>query len=303
MTPKSVSNKSRALHSTSVSNGGVLTGKRGYTMNLKYFLTAVALCCLTFFVHGTAQALSVHVGDTSGTPGESDVVVYISVEDAAGLAGGDLTLTYDASALEAKGVTAGSLATTAGITAIGNIATAGQVKISLAGATGITSDSGILVTIAFDVVSGATLGTSVLELTRAILLNEQALTIPLENVFNGTFTVNDSTSPGDGIKVKVADASGSPGDTDISVSIAVENGTGLAAGDLTLTYDGSALVAKSVSAGPLVANSSITVVSNIAAIGQVRIAMAGATGTSSESGVLATINFDVNLDAAPGAYK
>jgi hypothetical protein len=261
---------------------------------------------LMTLIHSTAQALTVRVDDASGVSGAKGITVSITVADGVGLAGGDLTLTYTTSALTAQRVTAGSLASSAGITVIGNIATAGQVKISMAGATGLLSGNGVLAAITFDVHANAAPGTYKLELTRTVFRNEQAQIIPVQSVSSGSFTVTgNGTQPpvsGAGIVVRVDTVSAKPGDADVSVGIRIENGVGLAGGDLTLTYDASVLTAKRVTPGSLATASSINVIGNTTTIGQVKISMAGATGISSDSGVLVNVFFDVKQAVPAGRY-
>ena len=265
------------------------------------FLTVVAFAAVG---HSAAYALSLRVSDAAGAPGATDIAVNITVEGGVGVAGGDLTLTYNASVLTAKRATVGALAVSAGLTVAGNTATPGQVKISMASATGISTGSGVLVIITFDVAPNAAPGTYRLELTRTDLFDEQVRTLPLQSNSPGIFTITGPTiqppASGTGIKVRVGDVAASLGDTSVSVRISVENAKGLAGGDLVLTYETSILTAKQVTAGSLANTSGIIVIGNIATAGQVKISMAGATGSTSGDGVLVNIAFDVNSTAPVG---
>jgi hypothetical protein len=258
-------------------------------------------CIVTVLVPWSTQALSVRIADTTAEAGASAITVSIEVDNALGIAGGDLTLIYDAAALTAKRVATGSLAAASGLTVIGNTAGAGQVKIAMAGAIGLRSASGVLTTIAFDVSANAIPGTYSLELTRATFFNEQARTISVRHIASGTFTVASKARRG--VEVKIENVSGNLGDTGIEVSITVEDGTGLAGADLTLTYEASVLTAKEVTPGSLAAASGFMFTGNTAGPGLVKIAMAGATGIPSGGGALAIVIFDVKADAAPGAYS
>ena len=141
-----------------------MTSKRRLLLFAIFWMLPVLVPC-------TAYALSISVSYATADPGATDVAVTIDVDDATGIAGGDLTLTYDAVALTAKQASPTSLLTGALFTT--NLTTAGEVKISLAGTSGITSGSGALITITFDVKSDATPGNYELKLTRAVFRNAQ----------------------------------------------------------------------------------------------------------------------------------
>ncbi|MCC7261387.1 MAG: T9SS type A sorting domain-containing protein, partial [Candidatus Latescibacteria bacterium] len=112
-------------------------------------------------------ALRVSVGTArSGRSGTANIP--ISVSDARGIAGGDLTLTYDATALTAVNVVVEKLVQDASITMALNLDTAGQVKASLAGANAIASGSGALLTVVFEVKPTAKAGTVTLQLTGSL---------------------------------------------------------------------------------------------------------------------------------------
>jgi hypothetical protein len=131
------------------------------------------------------SATKVSVSDTSGMPA-SAVDVTINVDDATGIAGGDITLTYSLSVLTAKSVEKTTL--TSDFTLVSNLIL-GQVKISMASATGIAQGSGAIIKIAFEVNAAATSGsTSLLTLEPVSLYNEAADIIPVTTQ-NGTFTV------------------------------------------------------------------------------------------------------------------
>ena len=164
-------------------------------------------CIVIVLLPWSTQALSVRIGDTTAEAGATAITVFIEVDNAVGIAGGDLTLIYEAAALTAKRVAPGSLAAASGLTVIGNTASVGQVKIAMAGAIGIRSDSGVLTTIAFDVSPNAIPGTYSLELTRAIFLNEQAQTISVRHIASGTFTVADKGRQ-ESVEVKIENVSG-----------------------------------------------------------------------------------------------
>ena len=101
---------------------------------------------------------NVYADTVSSSPG-SDVTMAIRVDDAAGVAGGDLALSYDGTAMVATSVTPSDLLSGAGITLIHNLSTPGEVRISMAGASAIVSGSGTLLTVGFSIASTAPGGT------------------------------------------------------------------------------------------------------------------------------------------------
>jgi hypothetical protein len=122
--------------------------------------------------------------DAEGSAG-SPVTVPIYVTDATGIAGADITLTFGASVLTATG--AETTALTNGFTIVTN-PTPGQIRISLASATGIASGSGALVNVRFTVSSVAPGTTSQLTLQSTAVYDQNAQAIAHERI-DGLFTV------------------------------------------------------------------------------------------------------------------
>jgi len=118
--------------------------------------------------------------------------VPISIDDAAGVAGADITLTFDASILTATGAQITAL--TGGFSLISS-PTTGQIVISMARATGIASGNGSFVEVLFDVSASATGGdTSPLHLQSVLLYDETANPIA-DCAEHGTFIVSGCMSP------------------------------------------------------------------------------------------------------------
>jgi hypothetical protein len=113
--------------------------------------------------------------------------VPIAVNTAKGIAGGDLVLTYDAGAFTAKEAKSSELLTGAGITLIPNLGTAGKVQIAMAGAAGIVSGSGTLLTVNFEINAGTAPGAYELAL-QAMLWDENGMALPA-TVKHGAITV------------------------------------------------------------------------------------------------------------------
>ncbi len=109
----------------------------------------------------------------SGTPGQTGVAVPISVTDASGIAGADITLTFDSSILTATNAQLTTL--TSGFTLQTPTISPGQITISMTQATGIPSGSGAILNVIFNVNPSAVGGTySVLTLQSVSLLNQSA---------------------------------------------------------------------------------------------------------------------------------
>jgi formylglycine-generating enzyme required for sulfatase activity len=119
---------------------------------------------------GPGAALSLSVAGATGLR-KGTVTVPINAAGAQGMAGGELTLSYDTKFLTARQVKGTELVTNAGITVISNLTTAGQVKVSMAGAGGISAGRGALIIVDFEIKSTAPVGTTPLSL-QAKLVDE-----------------------------------------------------------------------------------------------------------------------------------
>ncbi|MSS73373.1 MAG: T9SS type A sorting domain-containing protein [Candidatus Latescibacteria bacterium] len=116
------------------------------------------------------------------------MTVPISVSDARGIAGGDLTLNYDATVLTAVQVQAEGLLSSTGIAVVSNLNTVGKVIVSMAGATGIASGSGALMGVSFEIKADAKEGVSPLSL-QASLKDQDGKVLP-SAVVAGSVTVS-----------------------------------------------------------------------------------------------------------------
>lgn len=122
----------------------------------------------TIALSGPGPTLKLSVGSATGLR-RGTVTVPVSVANAQGLAGGDLTLSYDVNALNPKQVTATDLLTKGGVTVVPNLAVKGQVKVSMAGAAGLASGSGPLIQVTFEVWSSARIGVTPLTLQAKVV--------------------------------------------------------------------------------------------------------------------------------------
>ncbi|MCC7261929.1 MAG: choice-of-anchor D domain-containing protein [Candidatus Latescibacteria bacterium] len=155
-------------------------------------MTALVCAWILVLEVGIARALTLSVADVSASPGQAGVSVSVKTDNAKDIAGGDMTISYDAKVLTAKKAKGADLLTMAGITVVSNLATAGQVKVSMAGVAGITSGSGVLVDITFDVKAGATPGAYTVNL-QADLSDENGASLPV-TVKKGSFTIKTAAS-------------------------------------------------------------------------------------------------------------
>jgi steroid delta-isomerase-like uncharacterized protein len=256
-------------------------------MRSKLAFTAVFF--LVFCV--SAYGIEVSMPQLSAQPGDM-ITVEISVDDATGIAGGDITLTYDPAILEAKEVRPTDLA--AGLTVLSNIEVAGAVTVSMLSVTleGLAGGSGALIEVDFEAIAA---GESPLILLEASFSDEIAADIPTTAVDGGVTVaaapVEPPVEPALAIQLSVPELSAQVGDT-ITVEISVDDATGIAGGDITLTYDPAILEAKEVRATDLAAT--LTVLSNIEVAGQVTVSMMSATleGLAGGAGALLEVDFE-----------
>lgn len=127
----------------------------------------------------------------SAAPGQAGVVVSILADSVGGIAGGSFTLTYDPGILTVREVRSTGL--TAGFTVVPNLSAPGQVRVAMAGASGIPSGSGALVVVTFDVRAGVAPGTYDLGI-QAALTDEKGRDIPV-TTRKGTLTVRGGITP------------------------------------------------------------------------------------------------------------
>ena len=155
-------------------------------------VTILALTCLAGGCGGggggggTATATrSLAVADQTASPGSS-ITVPVTISNAAGIAGIDITLTYNPSLLTATDAATTSLT---GDFALQRNITAGQIRIAMANATGIASGSGALVNISCTVSSGAAKGQSCSLHVASMSLYDQMAQAITCSAKDGTFTV------------------------------------------------------------------------------------------------------------------
>ena len=141
---------------------------------------------------GSGRTLT--IGSVDASPGTS-AVVQLSISDATGLASGDIVVNYDASVITIDEVNGTNLIS--GITLVVNKDVPGEIRLPMAGATGIPSGSGALVEIELTVDANAVIGTrTTLSFGETELYDELAMVIPV-NLENGVVNITQPGIKGD----------------------------------------------------------------------------------------------------------
>lgn len=252
----------------------------------------------------SARVLS--VPNTSGEPGRT-VQVAIILSDGAGISALSFTLSFDPAVLSISGpsaVSRGSLLPD-NFSLNVNTAASGQARIVISPPLvtplpTLRSGSGSVVTIAFQVASGAAPGTtSPLTLSNLSASDPDARSVPITPQ-NGTFTVGIVRT------LAVGNVQGTVGST-VAVPIALSDGSGISALQFTLSFDSALLTPATdpVALGPLVPNT-FTVSANTATPGRVTVVISPPLVSplptfNSGSGTVVTLTFRVASTASPGA--
>jgi len=249
-------------------------------MRLKHFFISVLfLSFLSFQAYG----IEVSVPDVMVDPGAS-VMVPINVDDATGIAVGDITLEYDTSIVAVKVAKPTSLSVPLSPVIETNIV--GKITINMASANGLVGGNGALFEIEFE--AKAQRGVSPLVLSQVELSNKNLDGIAVMTKDGSVTTKEAAASP---INISIVDASGDVGE-DISTSIQVDDLTGVAGGDIVLKYDPNILSIASdddVEATDLLNGFLVVVNTDIA--GTINISMAASKGAKSGEGAIFQIKF------------
>ncbi len=120
-------------------------------------------------------------------PAGSSTTVQLSIDDAAGLASGDILVKYDARIIAIDGVRGTDLLS--GISLVVSEDVFGEVRISIAGTRGIPSGSGALVEIDLTASAGASGTETVLRFDSAEIHDELGHVIPIGLLQNGFVTI------------------------------------------------------------------------------------------------------------------
>jgi len=158
-------------------------------------LLFLVLCANTYGVQ-------VGVSELTAAPG-SEITVEITVDDVTGIAGGKIVLEYEVEVLTAKAVRKTALL--GDILLVENLEVAGEVRVAMAGVSGLAGGSGAIVEVDFDVSADAFGGSSIpLTLSEATLFNQGGDNFDVETV-NGVVNVKgeDVTATGELIRLAV----------------------------------------------------------------------------------------------------
>ena len=155
-------------------------------MRSKYAVAFTAIFILAFCVN--VYAIQVSVPEISADPG-STITVAINVDNATGIAGGNIVLEYDSAILVAKEARMTDLAQS--LTLVANTDVEDKVILAMAGASGLDEGSVAIIEVDFDVKADAT-GESPLTLSDVTLFDEMGINITVETA-NGKVTVKTET--------------------------------------------------------------------------------------------------------------
>jgi|GEM_PF-686189 len=246
------------------------------------------------------------VPNASGEPGRT-VSIAVALSDGSGISALSFTLSFDPAILSVSGPSAVSRGTLVpdNFSLSANTATAGRVGIVISPPIQtplptFRSGSGSVVTITFQVASGAREGaTSPLTLSNISASDANAGSVSITPQ-NGTFTVGTPRT------LTVSDAQGAPGSV-VTIPVTLSDGTNISALQFTLSFNPAILTpaANPVALGSLVP-SGFTVSANTATAGQVTVVISPPVQTplptfTSGSGSVAVLTFQVASGASPGA--
>jgi hypothetical protein len=258
---------------------------------MKKIFILLNLIIFTLCIHAVNEATAkiVSASSASGNPGEQ-VSIDISIDNWTGVAGGDITLTYDVAKLS---VVSALKAPAFGLNVIINTATSGKVVVTMAGYPDLPGGSGAIVNIIFQIAATASAGITPLTFDAAQLYDEDGNNIPTTSTPGA---VNIEGGPGGKI-VSASEASGKPGEQ-VQIDINIDDWTGVAGGDITLTYDATKLSVVSALKAPAFG---LNVVINKDTPGKIIVTMAGYPGLPSGSGVIVNIIFQIAPTAPAGS--
>ncbi|MDQ1329339.1 MAG: hypothetical protein QG641_2628, partial [Candidatus Poribacteria bacterium] len=180
-------------------------------MQSKYLFISVLLLIFCVGAYGIEMSASVLTAEKGAI-----VTASISIDNAAGVAGGDITLEYDATIVTVKEVRVTDLAKP--LSPLLNPNTAGKIKFAMAAVTALKEGSGDLFQIDFEIIADK--GVSPLSLTDVGLFDELASDLPV-TVKSGSITVKEQQAiPPKALTI--ANAKGFVGDN-IVITISIDD--------------------------------------------------------------------------------
>lgn len=184
-------------------------------------------------------------GNGSGDPGDTGVVVAVSLSSQSGaeVSGLNFDLSYDAGRLSVGNVTIGGAASAAGKSLAWSQPSAGTARVIIFGVNQTAIGDGTVANVSFDVLPGAAPGVSGLDLHNAAATSPTGGGIPL-SLDDGSFTVNappaSPTSP----------ATATPSSTASSTSVVVLSPTATGTSTRTPTRTATRTVTRTPSRTP-----------------------------------------------------
>ncbi len=228
-----------------------------------------------------AFAIEISVPSVEVDPG-AIIVVPINVDNAVGIAGGDITLEYDSTIIKVNSAQPTDLAKP--LSPVTNTKIEGKIRIAMAAVNGLGAGSGALFEIEFEAV--AQKGSSPLSLTQVALFDENVNDIVVTKK-DGSITIKEK-QPHPPIAYTINDGTGKV-DDNIAISISVDNLAGVAGGDIVLEYDKNILSVVDVKATDLLKG--VSVIINKETAGKISISMASAKGIAEGNGAFINITF------------
>ncbi|GMR10522.1 MAG: hypothetical protein BMS9Abin28_1343 [Anaerolineae bacterium] len=156
----------------------------------------ILLLALTGSAAAQSALAVISIGSDSGNPGDTVIVpISLASQGGAQVAGVNFTLSFDGSRLAVSQIDTGSAASAAGKSVSWSPmpTCTGSCSIIVAGLNRNVISDGVIAQVHFDVLSGASSGTSSLTLSSAVATNPSATPIPA-SVTNGSFQVIPPTN-------------------------------------------------------------------------------------------------------------
>lgn len=236
------------------------------------------------------------LGSVTARPSESEVAIPIRLTQARSVAGGNLTLAYDASTFAYRGLTPGALALDADYALSAHETTPGRLRLAFASAEGPDHQSGTLATVHLSTTSNASLGTYPItpEVVRVVRSDGEALS---PDVTHGSVSLSD----GPGSVVVVGSTSSVTSGT-VSLPIRVIDGHSVAGGSIRLTYDPKVLEFLNHDRGTGLPPDHIVTTGNITR-GELDLHFAGPHSLDTKAVEIVLLTFAIPGDAHAGIYE
>ncbi|MBD3183934.1 hypothetical protein GF312_16740 [Candidatus Poribacteria bacterium] len=229
----------------------------------------------------STNAVEISLPTLEAAPGDA-LVVEMVIDEAEGIAGGDLSINYDPAILELVGDPRATNLMT-GLLVQWNTGIPGEISAAMAGSAGLDPGSGTMFEFDFQVKADAA-GTSELAFSDVFLFDENIDDIDVTTV-DGSVTVT-SAAP-EPKNLTISDATVNAGDQ-FTVTVDIDEAEGVTGADLVILYGENMLSVVEVTATGLLPG---TPVINDSEPGRISISMASVTGADAGSGAIFNISF------------